>query len=376
MNFSEVSQHKQDDSGDRPRIPKTFRLNEYQYTLPSCLIAQQPAPSRDSSRLLVLDRSKDKIEHCCFRDLPSLLLPSDLLVLNETRVVPTVMTGQKTTGGRVEILVLDPTDVSRKFQMTGQAARECLVRSSKSLKQGSRIIIQKDVELVAEEIVGKGRVRIRFPVSERDLPFFLDQWGRPPLPPYISRVGRDHSRDRVRYQTVYARIPGSVAAPTAGLHFTQELLSKLATQGVETVPIVLHVGPGTFVPVRDDDIRLHSMESEYYEIPDETADALSKAYEAKRRIIAVGTTTVRTLESAAEGHGIFRVGPSMTALFITSGYDFRVVTGMVTNFHLPGSTLFMLVCAFAGTERVKNAYEQAIRHGYRFYSYGDACLII
>lgn len=325
---------------------------------------------------MVLHRETGKIEHCRFGDLPSFLLPSDLLVINETRVVPALLTGHKITGGRIEILVMDPAGMTDISPMREQAVRTCLVRSSKPLRQHSIIITETGAELIAEEVLGQGKALIRFPVSNSELLFFLDKWGQPPLPPYIRNESRNHQRDRAMYQTVYSRVPGSVAAPTAGLHFTAELLSELERRGVQIARIVLHVGPGTFQPVRNEDIRLHSMESEFFLIPDKSAEILRSAYEAKRRIISVGTTSLRALESAAQFDTTFRIGPTMTKLFVTPGYDFKVVQGLVTNFHLPGSTLLMLACAFGGKELVMQSYKEAIEKDYRFYSYGDASLII
>jgi S-adenosylmethionine:tRNA ribosyltransferase-isomerase len=376
MNFKKIVQSDSLDPNHETYIPEIFRLKAYQYTLPSDSIAQEPTPCRDAARLLVLDRQTGIIQHGHFRDLPSLLLPSDLLVLNETRVIPAGLTGWKPSGGKVELLVLDPVPPAGEYQSEKQAVRVCLVHSSKHLRQGSVIIVENNVALRTEEIVSPGRVIISFPVAEKDFLQFLDNWGHPPLPPYIDRKGRDEVRDRVRYQTVYSRIPGSVAAPTAGLHFTEDLLGQLAEKGIEIARIVLHVGPGTFVPVRKEDIRLHKMEPEFYDIPKETAESLHKAHKEKRRVIAVGTTTVRTLESAALGGGMFQVGRGKTDLFIIPGYHFKGIQGMVTNFHLPGSTLLMLVSALAGKDSVLNVYEKAVTAGYRFYSFGDSCLII
>jgi S-adenosylmethionine:tRNA ribosyltransferase-isomerase len=236
-------------------------------------------------------------------------------------------------------------------------------------------LLDNGPELTAEDTIAPGRVRIVFPVPEKSFLDFLETYGSPPLPPYISTANRNRDRDRSRYQTVYARIAGSVAAPTAGLHFTEELLHDLSLKGIETARILLHVGPGTFIPVRDEDVRAHRMEPEFYEIPDQAARTIQRARDEKRRVIAVGTTTVRALESAA-AHGKLAPGRGETNLFIKPGYSFKVIDGLVTNFHLPGSTLLMLVCAFAGIDFVMKGYERAVQDGYRFYSYGDACLIL
>ncbi len=370
------------DTGSRPEVPaahhtpEPYRLSTYDYELPPDLIAKHPAARRDQSRLLVLNRKTGRISHHVFRDLPHFLSPADLLVMNETRVVPSLLVGHKPTGGRVELLVLDPWKIPDGSSSTDPAVRECMVRSSKPLKRGSAIQMMMGPDVTPEETIAPGRVRIRFPVTEEGLLSYLDAYGRAPLPPYIQSLDRDLDDDRDRYQTVYAQVSGSVAAPTAGLHFTQELLADVQGKGVHIAKIVLHVGPGTFTPVRSEDIREHRMETEHYEISQETARLIEAAREEGRRIVAVGTTSVRALESAASQEGIVRAGRGDTDLFIGPGYLFNVVGGLITNFHLPRSTLLMLVCAFADTEMMLNAYTEAVRHGYRFYSYGDACLIV
>ncbi|MGB6066846.1 MAG: tRNA preQ1(34) S-adenosylmethionine ribosyltransferase-isomerase QueA [Desulfomonilaceae bacterium] len=355
-------------------IPHRFRLHTYTYDLPPELIAQEPALVRDESRLLVLHPAARDIQHHRFRDLPSLLRPSDLLVVNETKVTPASLVGRKPSGGRVDLLVLDPWKATARPD--GLAVRTCLVRSSKRLRRGAVIQIESGPEITVEETVAPGRVRICFPVPEDSFLSLLELYGRPPLPPYI-RADRGHKRsDRERYQTIYAKVPGSVAAPTAGLHFTGRLLEELQERGISIVRIHLRVGPGTFTPVRVDDIRLHRMESESYEISEAAAGSIAKAYGERRRIIAVGTTTVRALESAAIAEGIVMAGKGETDLFILPGHSFKVVRGMVTNFHLPGSTLLMLVCALGGTDLVMSAYSEAVKEQYRFFSYGDACLVV
>ncbi|MFH1112450.1 MAG: tRNA preQ1(34) S-adenosylmethionine ribosyltransferase-isomerase QueA [Pseudomonadota bacterium] len=353
-----------------------FDLSTYQYDLPPELIAQQPVHARDESRLLKLNRDTGDVGHYGFKDLPGLLRASDLLVLNETRVAPGALTARKSSGGRVSLLVLDPTCQGRPSDSGRCASRVCICGSSKPLRAGATLALESGPGLLVEEVLGPGRVRIRLPVDEDNVLPFLEKHGRAPLPPYIKPGDRDQSFHRERYQTVYSRISGSVAAPTAGLHFTERLLEELRRTGIEIARIVLHVGPGTFTPVREQDVRRHAMESEYYEISHEAADMLQAAVEAGRRVIAVGTTTVRTLESAMTSEGRFRPGSGRTDLFILPGHRFRAVQGLITNFHLPGSTLLMLVCAFAGTERVLYAYQRAVGGRYRFYSYGDACLIL
>lgn len=358
------------------QIPPVFRLSTYQFPLPLELIAQEPAARRDESRLLALNRRDGSIGHYWFKDLPSLLDPSDVLVINETKVMPALMYGRKASGGKVELLILEPAPMFEESLPDAQAVRLCLYRSSKRLRKGSTVEIASGIELTVADEISPGRVKMRFPVSERQFPDFLERHGKTPLPPYIDARDRDAQRDKIRYQTVYSRIAGSVAAPTAGLHFTDEVLAELSDRGIGMTRILLHVGPGTFVPVRSEDIRLHTMESECYEISVTAAEFLQTCQREKRRIIAVGTTSVRALESAASPDGTIRAGKSRTNLFITPGNKFNIVEGMVTNFHLPGSTLLMLVCAFGGIEPVLAAYRSAIETRYRFYSFGDCCLII
>lgn len=352
-----------------------YALSSYRYDLPQELIAQSPSPVRDESRLLAIDRRSGSLSHHRFSELTDLLMPSDLLVLNETRVIPAALYATKSTGGRVELLVLQPAE---RVSLNGgdRTFRTCMVRSSKPLKPRGRLTLDSGPELTVESVPVSGRAVIGFPAREDEFLSFLDIHGRAPLPPYVRSNGRDDRTERGRYQTVFARVPGSVAAPTAGLHFTESLLTALESRGIRTTRIVLHVGAGTFVPVREPDIRRHRMETELYEIPEDAAGELERALEEGRRIIAVGTTSVRAVESAALPEGGFRKGTQATDLFIFPGYDFKVVTGLVTNFHLPESTLLMLVCAFGGMQRILNAYRVAVAERYRFYSYGDACLIL
>jgi len=333
--------------------------SDFDYDLPPASIAQEPAP-RGESRLLVLDRAGPE-RHARVRDLARLLRSGDLLVLNDTRVIPSRLYGRSAGGGKIEILLVEPV---------GEREWDALVKPGRRARPGARFEIG---EGLAAEVLDKredGRHRLRF--SEPIEPH-LDRLGHIPLPPYIHRP--DTPEDRERYQTVYARRPGAVAAPTAGLHFTEELLREIAGAGVEIARVTLHVGIGTFKPVSAERIEEHRMERERYEIGEETAEALRRAREAGRRIVAVGTTVVRTLEGAAlTGGGEVRAGDGATDLFITPGFRFQMVDALLTNFHLPRSTLLMLVSAFAGRERVLAAYEEAVREGYRFYSYGDAML--
>ena len=357
-------------------VPPAYRLSTYDYELPPEQIAQCPSETRDGSRLMTIRRKSGTFSHSTFGELTSLLRATDVLVLNETRVTPALLLGRKPSGGRVEILVLDPAGSTRDGASEGNAVRVCMVRSSKPVRPGTIIEIGRGERVTVLENVAPGRVRMQFGVAEPDFIDFLDVHGHPPLPPYIKHENRDFGRDRTRYQTVYGRVAGSVAAPTAGLHFTEEMLGELQEQGIILCKIVLHVGPGTFTPVREADIRRHIMESEYYEIPEETSEKINEAIRDGRRIIAVGTTSVRALESSAAREKGLGPGRGTTDLFITPGHSFKVVRGMLTNFHLPRSSLLMLVCSFAGTDLTLAAYAEAVRRKYRFYSYGDACLIV
>jgi S-adenosylmethionine:tRNA ribosyltransferase-isomerase len=334
--------------------------SDFDYDLPAGSIAQEAAP-RGESRLLVLDRTGPQ-RHSRVRDLPRLLRSGDLLVLNDTRVIPARLYGRSAGGGKMEILLIEPM---------GGREWDALVKPGRRARPGAHIEIGADLtaEVVDKREDGRHRLRFSQPVESH-----LDRLGHIPLPPYIHRP--DTSEDRERYQTVYARRPGAVAAPTAGLHFTEGLLWEIETVGVEIARVTLHVGVGTFKPVSAERIEEHRMERERYEIGEETAEAVRRAREAGRRIVAVGTTVVRTLEGAAlAGDGEVRAGSGATDLFIAPGFRFQVVDALLTNFHLPRSTLLMLVSAFAGRERVLNAYGEAIREGYRFYSYGDAMLL-
>lgn len=336
-----------------------LRLSDFSYDLPPDRIAQTAAEPRDASRLLVLHRSTGALEHRVFRDLPNLLEPGDLLVLNDSRVLPARLLGRKTSGGRAEVLLLRPLD-GREW--------EALVFPGRRLRPDSEIVFgQDEARLRIGERTEAGGRKVRF---EGDLPVeaVLSRFGQMPLPPYI----HDYHGDPERYQTVYARAPGSAAAPTAGLHFTPELLAHIQARGVGITQVTLHVGLDTFRPIKTDDVAQHVMHSEEFEIPEEAAEAVSAA---RGRVIAVGTTVVRALESAVEG-GRVTAGRRATRLFIRPGDRFQVVDGMVTNFHLPRSTLLVLVAAFAGRETVLDAYRTAIREGYRFYSFGDAMLIV
>lgn len=330
---------------------------DFDYELPEESIAQEPAP-RGESRLLVLDREGPD-RHRRVQDLPRLLRPGDLLVLNDTRVIPARLFGHRIgSEGRMEVLLVEKA---------GEREWDALVRPGKRARPGTGIAF----EGLTAEVVGKRDDRYRLRFSEPVEPH-LDRLGHVPLPPYIRRP--DEESDRERYQTVFARNPGAVAAPTAGLHFSAELLEAIAAAGIGIARVTLHVGIGTFKPVAAERVEDHRMDHERYEVSEETAEAIRSARAEGRRVVAVGTTVVRTLESAVLAAGEVKAGGGSTELFITPGYAFRAVDVLLTNFHLPRSTLLMLVSAFAGRERVLAAYAEAVREGYRFYSYGDAML--
>lgn len=338
-----------------------MRLTDFDYTLPPELIAQRPASPRDSSRLLVVDRATGRIEHRIFREIGDHLRPGDVLVVNDTRVIPARLRGRRPgTRGVVELLLLRPG--------TG-GAWEALVRPGRRLKPGTVVEVGPRgtaVEIGERSAGGRRIVRVASGGPMLDL---LKDAGEMPLPPYIRRPV-DHPD---QYQTVYARADGAVAAPTAGLHFTPELLDRLRGQGIAIVSLTLHVGVGTFQPVMTEDVRLHRMEAEYYTITREAADAIN---DRRGRLVAVGTTTVRALETAAGPDGRLSAAAGWTDLFIVPGFRFRAVQAMVTNFHLPKTTLLMLVSAFAGREVILRAYAEAVSARYRFYSFGDAMLIL
>ena len=367
---------------------KDARLSDFDYDLPPDFIAQEPARPRDASRLLVLNRRTGAVAHHRFRDLPDLLAPGDLVVLNDTRVFPAAFTARRGTGARIEGCFL------RALQ---RGEWEVLLAGRGRIRPGETLALvgpggeaRAEMELAERGEGGLWRVRPRGAVEPLRL---LRAIGRTPLPPYIRRGERDarlRRRDRTAYQTVYARRDGAVAAPTAGLHFTPRVLTRLEQRGIERTALTLHVGLGTFQPIRCERLAEHRMHEEYFEISEASASAVSRVQRAGGRIVAVGTTTVRALESSApprracaascggaahEGEGV-RAGSGWTRLFLYPPRRFRVVDALVTNFHLPRTTLLALVCALAGRERVLAAYEEAKRAGYRFYSYGDAMLIL
>ena len=344
-----------------------MNLADYDYELPEELIAQYPAAERDRARLMVLDRRAGRIDHSVFRSFPGFLRPGDCLVVNETRVFPARLNGYRPgSGGAVELLLV---------RCRGDCW-EVLARPGRRLREGAKVAFQ-GADLVAEvtEVLPSGRRMVRFR-GEPSLERVLESQGRIPLPPYIRREA--DPTDRERYQSVYARTPGAVAAPTAGLHFTTGLLDRIRSSGVEVAPLLLHVGPGTFKPVEVNDPRRHEMDAEYFEVGPETAAKVNACRGNGGRVVAVGTTTVRALEgSALEARDGWTLNPGSgwTRLFVHPPYRFKLVDALVTNFHLPRSTLLMLVSAFAERAFILQAYEEAVRMRYRFYSYGDAMLI-
>jgi S-adenosylmethionine:tRNA ribosyltransferase-isomerase len=359
-------------------------VSEFDYELPQELIAQEPLADRSASRMLHVHKGSGRLEGTFFRDFPELVRPGDLVVFNNTRVFPARLYGRRSGSKSQPLSTRNPA--SRDFLrgrvevfLTKQLSQEpnqweCLVRPGRKIGVGEKIFFGGDNELTAE-VVGRGTFgerRIRFaPVAN----FFelVERFGHVPLPPYIAR--EDRGEDRSRYQTVYARERGSVAAPTAGLHFTPEILSRMKQRGIETAEITLHVGLGTFQPIRVEKVEEHKLHSETYSISAEAAEKINRALDEKRRVLAVGTTTVRTLEYAARSSGCVQVGSGEADLFIYPGFQFRVVGAMLTNFHLPQSTLLMLVCAFGGKDKVMAAYQHAVNERYRFYSYGD-CMFV
>ncbi len=339
-----------------------MQRSDFSYQLPPERIALRPEAGRSDSRLLCLDPARDLLRDCAFREFPEQLSAGDLLVFNDTRVIPARLLGHKQTGGRVEVLI-------ERLLDNGRALAH--VRASKSPAAGTRLRLEDalDVQVLGRE----GDLFLLSFGDGGNVLELLERHGHVPLPPYIDRA--DEQADRERYQTIYANRPGAVAAPTAGLHFDAAVMQRLDARGVRKAWVTLHVGAGTFQPVRVDDLAEHVMHREYFEIGPQTCELIAQTRRAGGRVVAVGTTVVRTLEAAAAGTGVPEPRQAETGLFITPGYRFRVVDALLTNFHLPESTLLMLVCAFAGYRRSMDAYAHAIEAGYRFYSYGDAMFI-
>ena len=340
-----------------------MKTSDFYFELPQELIAQDPLPDRSSSRLMVLNRKTGEITHEIFHDILKYLKPGDCLVRNNTKVIPARLFGKKAdTGATIEILLLKRKE---------KDVWECLVKPGKKAKPGAKIVFGEEL-LLGEiiDVVEEGNRLIQFSY-EGIFEEILDKQGQMPLPPYITHK----LQDKNRYQTVYAKHDGSAAAPTAGLHFTNELLEKIEKMGVTIANVTLHVGLGTFRPVKVEDVTKHHMHSEYYRIEKEEADKINKVKAAGGRIICIGTTSCRTIESATDENGILHAGEGNTEIFIYPGYSFKILDALITNFHLPESTLLMLVSALAGKENIMNAYEEAVKEKYRFFSFGDAMFI-
>lgn len=339
------------------------KKSSYNYYLPEELIAQYPLQKRDESRLLCLDKNTGNIEHHIFSDLPNLLRKDDILVLNKTKVIPARLKGKKSNGVNVEIFLLNRIEDN---------VWECLVKPGRRLKPGTDVYFTENFSAKIIDYADEGARLVKFYYSG-DFWKAINDIGKIPLPPYIKRDVIDE--DKNTYQTVYAQVKGSVAAPTAGLHFTKKILNKLDEKGIRILDVILHVGLGTFRPVKTENILNHNMHTEYCEVSHETADIINKAKSNGQRIIAVGTTTTRTLESFAE-NGKLNHGSHFTDIFIFPGKKLQIIDGLITNFHMPESTLMMLVSAFAGYDNIMNAYKIAVEKQYRFFSYGDAMLIL
>jgi S-adenosylmethionine:tRNA ribosyltransferase-isomerase len=348
-------------------VSRTYTTSDFSYEAPASLIAQRPLPDRAASRLLVLGREDGRITHRRFRDVPELLQPGDLLVLNVSRVLPARLRGTRANGAAAEVLLVHP-DADGTWLV--------MVHPGGKLKAGRVVQFGADATAEVVAVLRGGLRRVRF-AGHLDVRGVMERYGAVPLPPYIHRPA--DAADRERYQTVFAQVDGSVAAPTAGLHFTAQLLEEIRRRGVRVAEVVLHVGPGTFKPVETDDPAAHPMHAEWYEVAQETADAINATHAAGRRVWAVGTTVVRTLETAARrgaAAGSVVACSGWTDVFIRPGFQFAVVDALLTNFHLPRSTLLMLVAAFAGYEHTMAAYREAIAREYRLYSYGDAMAVV
>lgn len=361
-----------------------FFLASYHFVLPEENIAQHPLARRDSSRLLVVDCPAGETRDRQFADICDYLEPGDLLVVNNTRVFPARLLGKKETGGKAELLILEypvpeadsgAGDNDRLHDGWQQAVVVGLVKSAKRPQPGGKLLFSENLLGTVREFLPGGKVRVALRYRG-DLGRLLEEHGQMPLPPYIRREEGQSEEDRQRYQTVYAESPGAVAAPTAGLHFTPELLARIEERGVRVAQVTLHVGYGTFAPVRVEDIREHAIHAEYLKVSEETAAQVNETKAAGGRVWAVGTTSVRALEFAAESTGKVLSRRGFCDLYIYPGYQFRVVDNLITNFHLPQSSLLFLVSALAGRERILAAYREAVKDGYRFYSYGDAMALI
>ncbi|MFB3926108.1 MAG: tRNA preQ1(34) S-adenosylmethionine ribosyltransferase-isomerase QueA [Syntrophales bacterium] len=343
---------------------RKMRLDEFDYPLDSRLIAQSPCERRDRARMMIVDRDRSSIEDDFFYNLAENLKAGDVLVVNDTKVIPAKLTGRKLTGGNIEILLLSKRE---------GRCWEVLLKPGRRARIGLDIFFEDGSQAKILERLSDRKWILEFRV-EKDFEDFLDRCGTAPLPPYIkrSRIQAASRQDLDRYQTVYAKVPGSVAAPTAGLHFTEDMMAALKSGAIEIVPVTLHVGYGTFLPIEAEFVEEHRMEEEFFEISKEAAEAINRA----SRVIAVGTTSTRVVETASDDSGRVEPRCGFTGLYIYPGYRFKRVGGLVTNFHLPKSSLFLLVCAFAGRELIRSAYRRAAEEKYRFYSYGDCMLIL
>ncbi len=350
-----------------------FDLETYNYNLPQELIAQVPAKERDKSRLLVVNRKDGHIRDQLFYHLPQFLAPGDLIVINDTKVVPAKLLGKKETGGQIEVLVLDGLRSDRNETTVCW----CLMKASKRPKVGSLVFFDSSASARVIELGSDGFVKLQF-LGASSVSEVLDRLGRVPLPPYIKRDDQSEldKIDRFRYQTIYGQQPGAVAAPTAGLHFTEAVFASLRKRGIGLAKVTLHVSYGTFQPVRTKDVRKHKLASEFFRVPGSTARAIGECKQRGNRVVAVGTTVVRTLESVAKSNGEISEAEGETELLITPGFEFKVVDALITNFHLPKSSLLFLVSAFGGIDLIRKCYEHAVKSKYRFYSYGDAMLIL
>lgn len=340
-------------------------ISDFDYDLPDDLIAQEPPARREDSRMLAADRRTSALKDLSFRDFPSFIGKGDVLVVNNTKVFPARLIGRSETGARIELFLVEER---------GERKWEALAKPVRRLKPGKRIIFSERLSAVVEEITKEGRVIAEFEF-DGEFDHVLDEIGKTPLPPYIKREREGPDADRERYQTVYAKQRGAIAAPTAGFHFTPEIIKEIEDNGAEFAEVTLHVGYGTFEPVRVDDLSEHAVQPERYEIGEQPAEALNRAQSEGRRIVAVGTTTTRALETCISRNGKFVAGKQTADLTITPGYRFRAIDALLTNFHLPQSSLLVLVSTFGGHKFIMNAYRHAVRERYRFYSYGD-CMFV
>jgi len=361
-----------------------MKLKDFHYDLPQSRIAQHPCAQRDRARMMVLNRREERLQHRHFFDFPEFLQEGDCLVINDSKVIPARLIGTKETGSRIEVLLLsrrpdpsrpseDATAALPPAESGAEETWEVLLKPGKRVSIGTKIFFGDSNWASVRERISEKKWRVAFSTA---LPFnlFLQQFGKAPLPPYIKRKREDGPapQDRERYQTIYARHPGSVAAPTAGFHFSETQFQALRDRGVAIAPVTLHVGFGTFTPIESENVEDHVMEKESFSLSPESADRINSA----RRVIAVGTTSTRVLESASDDHGRVRPMSSSSGLFVYPGYLFKRVDALLTNFHLPRSSLFLLVCAFAGRDLMFKAYTEAVQEEYRFYSYGDCMLIL